>query len=423
MTEEEFRRALRSGLGRALQFAKETKPMPYRQALLDACVESHAYSPEHGTLAWFTWELIQESGEIDVYREQVRQSLTGHGDDMHADKRFALASYFARDGVQEMREAMYENFRPGPRQGDSLIYYFIHLDGLRGLLFAARQVGAAMKESPEKWDVGSSLFSAGERLGEEVTNRVLREAAEGDADIARFLAHHEDRDRRSATRPAAPSTFEELLERFAADPRGSSFLTRTWGRKATDAELQKAIEALASTDDPARQRFLLQVFGDRPYPGDPAGLFRFAESDDRRLAWAAISALEQVEHPAVREFALRLAEARTGRWYAAGLLVKNFEAGDHARILRWLESTTDEEEVHDLTLDIWKFLRAHPEPSATRAMAAYIYEYNPCSFCRERALERMIEVGYLPAKIAVECSFDANEDIRLLIGGRKRDGE
>ena len=74
---------LRLGLGRALQFAQRTKPLPYRQALLDDCVECNVCSPENGTHARFTYDLIRESGEVDLYREHVRNSLGNHGDDHH----------------------------------------------------------------------------------------------------------------------------------------------------------------------------------------------------------------------------------------------------------------------------------------------------------------------------------------------------
>lgn len=77
MTEPEFRRALRLGHGRALQFAMRCeKPMPYRQALLDTCVESQTYDPQiNGHFIDFIWELICLSGERELYRTHILQAL------------------------------------------------------------------------------------------------------------------------------------------------------------------------------------------------------------------------------------------------------------------------------------------------------------------------------------------------------------
>jgi hypothetical protein len=46
-----------------------------------------------------------------------------------------------------------------------------------------------------------------------------------------------------------------------------------------------------------------------------------------------------------------------------------------------------------------------------------LYERGPCSFCRERTVHRLIERGALTEELRLECSFDANGDIRDLAKG------
>jgi hypothetical protein len=41
-----------------------------------------------------------------------------------------------------------------------------------------------------------------------------------------------------------------------------------------------------------------------------------------------------------------------------------------------------------------------------------LYEYDPCSFCRESAVQYMSRHRMLTEKILKECLYDSNEDIR-----------
>ena len=71
---------------------------------------------------------------------------------------------------------------------------------------------------------------------------------------------------------------------------------------------------------------------------------------------------------------------------------------------------------HGLGIDLRKCWKRHPEPASEVRMLRALYEKGPCSFCREFLLSRLIELDSLPADLRAECAFDANEDVRLLVG-------
>jgi len=42
----------------------------------------------------------------------------------------------------------------------------------------------------------------------------------------------------------------------------------------------------------------------------------------------------------------------------------------------------------------------------------FVYEHTPCSPCRARAVELLLEPDIMPRELLAECRFDANEEIR-----------
>lgn len=402
MTEAEFRRALRFGLGRALQFTRRTRPFPYRQALLDACVECQTYDPQvDGTLGSFIWDVLEASGEKPAGREVVLRSLETAGDDHHAEKRFWLAMLFALEGDDEMRRVMHEQFRPGPRHGDGVGISFLEMDGLKGFLFPAGRIGMALREQGDQWDFGWFLSHAEEALGTEEAMQALREAAEGDADLARFLAMAEARSPGGGPRAehGGPVSFEDLCAR----PR-SRVSPIGWGRRAAEAELAKAADAVLARGE--QEPWLLSIFHWPAFPHDPAPLIAWAESDNAELARRSCVALRNVVHPAVRTLGIRLRDIQ--------LLERNSQPGDHAMILRWLADAVDDEDLHGIGQDALSFWKAHPDAETAAALLRMVYERMPCTQCRETAVRRMIEFGNVPSEIAEECAFDGSEEIRAL---------
>jgi hypothetical protein len=192
----------------------------------------------------------------------------------------------------------------------------------------------------------------------------------------------------------------------------------SWGARANDAELDHAARGLAAARSPKEQYAHLRIFARRLFPLDIQLLFSLVDVEDERVGLAATSALSQITHPEVRQLAFRLVETGAKwRGEAVELLARNFRPGDHAIAVRWFEAEDDLETLHSFGMDLTDLWEQHPDEETEVPMLLAMYERGPCSFCREKTVRRLIERGALTEELRLECSFDANDDIRDLVKG------
>jgi hypothetical protein len=119
----------------------------------------------------------------------------------------------------------------------------------------------------------------------------------------------------------------------------------------------------------------------------------------------------------VRELAFRLVNSDVeSRGEAIALLNKNFEPGDHDIVLGWYEAEQDRQIRHSFGMDLREFWKRHPDDRTDVRMQRSMYEKAPCSHCREIAVNRLIELDALTESMRAECAYDANSDIRDLVG-------
>jgi hypothetical protein len=198
-----------------------------------------------------------------------------------------------------------------------------------------------------------------------------------------------------------------------------TFLLRAWGELASDQELQLAANGLLAAKNSKQQLAHLQIFARRCFPLDVQVLLDLVDVQLDRLGFAAVKALTHVVHPAVRTLAFRLMDTRAKcRGDAIDLIARNYAPGDHRIVLRWFQEEDDRETRHSLGLDLIDFWKRHPDEGTEVLMLRSLYEKGPCSFCRESAVRRLMELGPLPDEIRAECAWDANTDIRELVNRR-----
>jgi hypothetical protein len=192
----------------------------------------------------------------------------------------------------------------------------------------------------------------------------------------------------------------------------------SWGERASDADLNQAALALAAAQNPKEQFAHLCIFARRLFPLDIEVLLNLVDQDQERVGLVALRALSQITHPAVRQLAFRLVDTQAKwRGQAIELLARNFSPGDHVIALRWFETEEDLETLHSFGMDLKDLWERHPDEETEVPMLLAMYERGPCSFCRERTVRRLIERGALTEELRLECSFDANGDIRDLVKG------
>jgi hypothetical protein len=189
-----------------------------------------------------------------------------------------------------------------------------------------------------------------------------------------------------------------------------------WGGAAAAEDLESAARGLLAAQTPTEQIQHLRIFARGQFPLHPKPLIELALSSNEQLARAAAVALSRMTDPSVRDLAFHLVQNRcTGHEYAIAMLDQNFESNDHEIALRWFENEPDRKARHRLGMDLVTFWEHHQQPTAESRVLLACYEKQPCSFCREYVVRRLIELDAHSPTLRAECAYDANEDIRRLV--------
>ena len=419
MDEDQFRRLLCLGHGRAILYATSHDIQSFRQVILDACLHCRAYDPQiEGTRASYMLDLLDLMPDKQSYYDAVLNALPDSTDDWDAVQRFHFAVCLALDGDERSRRAMYENYDPGPSKGEAIAIDFLEMDGIKGLLFAAEKIGALLMSTTEKVDLGWLLSASKERLGEQLTQEALRNAGIENPRIEAYRLAEEasrsrldERLRNSGELMNAP--YGQVRPKLPGMTGG--WITG-WGQRASEADLDEAARGLAASRNPKEQYTHLRIFARRRFPLDVRILLSLVDMKEERVGLAALGALSQITHPAVRQLAFRLVETRANwRGRAVALLARNFQPGDHKIVLRWFEAEEDAETLHSFGMDVTDLWEEHPDKENELPMLNALYERGPCSFCREKVVRQLIERRALTENLRLECSRDANCDIRDLL--------
>jgi len=422
MDESEIRHWLRSGLGRAILYARNHDMRPFKELLLDACLHCYSIDPQtEGTRADFMFDLVNRTPEREFYRDGVLNALRTSGDDWDAKQRFRFAALLAHEGDEQAKQMMYSSYDPGPNMGEAIGIEFVHLDGREGLLLVAEKMGKLLTTTQQNADLGWLMSVSADVLGEAEAKDVLRKGAEQSLFIETYRSAVEGSDANHGTQPDREWIKTATYDQFRAKwPSVLSYYSpRIWGLYATDMELQKAAHGLLVAPDVTMQIAHLKMFWDRPFPLDHDTLLTLAKSTHERVQHAAVVALVHVSSPAVRAFAFDLVRDHAPlRGFAVDLLAHNFHPGDHTIVLEWFEQENEEESLHTEARKLMSFWQSHPDESLYSRMLHGVYERCPCSFCREQAVELLLKRNDLLPALMAECEWDANEDIRELVKGK-----
>ena len=189
-----------------------------------------------------------------------------------------------------------------------------------------------------------------------------------------------------------------------------------WLRNHADTEtVEQYAAAYREQTQPELRAQALEAFSWCPYPDAPLPIIEDTQSDHEALQSAAWRALENLRNPVVRKFALENVDKgiRTPENFA--LLVTNY-LSDDAKLLETLlwefVETRDWDAVHAAGMDVYRVFEKDSGIPRPKHLLPILYEYNPCSFCRESALRFMSGHRMLTKEILEECRFDSSYEIR-----------
>lgn len=433
MTKKEFKEAMIRGHGRCV-IAVQKDPEKYRDMVLWACKRNFAYDAQmERTRSWYVYTMANAYPDKEIFIGAAAEALQKHRpndgwDLLHLSE---LLMFFALDGYESARQAVEEKYQETlagmferKRRPNRIFRELSDLEQLglvlvfdrKSFLRIAKDFGRLYREKSYMMDGDFPWFfeSKGKKY-----RRTMERAAHEDEDIACFL-------QRESAHIAA---LEELRARRKENPTqnlAKPMLSRWLAKNADKETIQQYATAYREQIQPKLRAEALTVFSSCPYPDDPHSIIQDSQSNYQELRNVAWRAMENIRHPAVREFALNNVRKgiRTSENFA--LLATNYMSEDGKmmeQLLRELIAQRDWEAFHTAGMDIYRIFYDYSGISRPKHLLPILYEYNPCSCCRESALSYMSKHRMLTMEILEECLYDCNEDIRHMAAKRLRNSK
>jgi hypothetical protein len=399
-----FKAALAKGSGRAMILMREAKATSFTTALLEACWISPAYDRQcEADRAPYVARLVEASGEVADLFERILAGVEGWGES-EEDILFplrVLSHLVTADRALERSRLL--AVLDGLDDEDRIYAAepLIQLNGYPAFRDALTLIAPQWED--EAWRVEDWLTVLRRREGPGI-DAVLEAGARTDALLAQALAGREPE-------PSRPRAEAEPFDRLRTGLREGII---RWGLLGPRPEAERRLlaEDLAGVEEAQRALPYLRFFARQPLPGDPKPLLRWRNDPDAKVRQFAWTALEKVDHWAVRALALEGLRALEPR--SLGLLRANYRPGDYAAVAAVLDVEMTAHEAHGVGLDVLDFRDRLTADERQHALLK-IYAKTPCSFCRADVVRALSEAGPLPDWLAEECRFDADPDTVALV--------
>jgi hypothetical protein len=435
-TFEEQREALARGLGRAMQWARAG--VLDEATLLHACLHDlRVENQSEDRRAPWLWKMMQEMGATERFRNPILSALAPSDNEADVNQVTGLALDYAKAGDMIFRHRLLSlamadlvPFSSGGYdiydQYDVAMDAVMELDGIDGFLTLAASSGHGLRKGFTNAQV-DTIFESGTRFfkKKKIYSALNRS---NDPNIVRFrkalqsiLASQKrfkqkSRILRQSESPTPEKTIE-LAQKSEEHP--STF--GNWGRNATEAQLKPVIEAIFETENITVLTRLIAVFMFRAWPDFDGRILKYHDHPDDDFRWYVYAALSWNAHPIVREFARSQLEIAPLDRNLMRLFVRNFRPGDEEAILRGTVTACDSDivgedrdfEVHSLLHWLLDVLKSN-ESADVSHLAIALYRWTPCSRCRSKAFEMLVEADAAPAWMIEECRDDASEDARAI---------
>ncbi len=428
MTKKEFKEAMLRGLGRCV-IAVRQEPEKYRDLVLWACKRNFAYDAQsEGTRSWYVYTMASAYPDKETFITAVAEALkkyrpNGGWDLLHLSE---LLMFFAQDGFVSARQAVEEKYQEifasmlaRKRRPNGVFHELSDLEQL-GLVLAvdsksflriAGDFGCLYREKKYMYD-GEFAWFFSSKGGQ--YRKTMESAARRDENIACFMRREQ----------ADIDAQEKLRQQWKKNPQTNltGFRLSRWLAKEAEPEtVERYALAYQGQKQPELRAVALTAFSCCPYPDDPHSIIEDTQSNCEELQNTAWRALENIRHPAVRAFALNNITngIRTPENFA--LLTTNYMPEDEEimeELLQELITKKDWDSFHAACMDIYRAFHEGSGIPHPKHLLPILYEYNPCSFCRESALVYMSKHRMLTKNLLEECQFDSNDDIRQIAAKR-----
>jgi hypothetical protein len=422
LSETAFGAALKTGHGRAMQQIVRHGAVGLEALIIEACLTCVSYDPqcEAPRAPWLCSLVDRAQMNEKVVKEIEAAQITLPSDD-HRDleQRSAILKELAASGSKNARRLLYSSLARFPGTASVIgAEEIVALDGVEGLIYVSRQLGRWLQLDHDFWTDDCLITQLDAASGTEVGLAALERVAMVDPDVGSFLAgvrsYRESRSSGATHAAWSALTAGEVVSYINSSPREQCYWLRRWGAQASHDQREIVFAALLASEQSEHVKRLFRCFTKTGVPRFDRRLLRWIDHSVGQVEWAAVAALAPLTHGDLRHAARRLIADGN---IASGikLLVNNFEDGDLAVCAEHLTLDEDIDQTHHLVGNVLDLCEAHPG-ERTLDCLLYVYEFSPCSTCRQRAVKALIDMSSTPAWVLAESAFDADPDTRVIIG-------
>ena len=407
MTQKDFKRYMRRGLGRCYTYLRDSNDADrYKKIVLWGCLHNLSYDIQvEGTRAAYVYSLAKLYSDDDYFVSPIINKFNNLPKSQYVYREFAnlcdLLALFAEGGNREALVALDEkrneyleflvakrSFRSYDYLRDRFERISVSMLGLKDTIELISDFGRLFIENKhynaDEFDW--FIFRLNEYYGKSRIKSLLKNESKKNGSVAAFFDSYKkisDPDVRKRLKRLSDVDAEELVDRLLAE---------------TDPEKKADILFLIrfKKNIPAR------VHGD---------IIKYARSEDSKLSERALYALTYCRSDAVYDFALSILDSDKNT-EAVEMLLMNYRPEIDARLFEIIKSY---EIDYDSTYDWHSVTSAVIAASDAGARIPkkyllYVYENTLCSYCRNNAVTALSKRRWLSSDIIEECRYDSNDE-------------
>ncbi|QQE12963.1 hypothetical protein JD969_05755 [Planctomycetota bacterium] len=443
--QDEFWRAMRQGLGRAILHVREHGVKDrdggdLTEMILTGCLYSFVLNPlfDWRRAKWMLM-MAEEAGIVDVVAERLlaeeRVGDVWTCNDWHEEHRREIAKelydYAMKRGDVELGERLkkwlYDNFR----QHEAFYHFFgweelFEVDGEKGLLFVCERLGQWFMENEDRREDGSVLEMYDEMYGKGEAKHVL-DSASGESEgvrvfLERLVIEDEEEDvsekkerRKHWWERLSGQEMVEAIRSKRNAPEALKRGYRFWGMRADEEDLKVVADAMYEEVDEGFLKDFMWVFDLRALPRVEQKAIDWMGHEDREVRQLAYEMMGNVKDERVRAWGMRKLKAGEDLADGAYRLFKvNMKAGDEKLLREAARVFGDPDDLHGEMLDIVNLVHEQKDAELVD-LIMFIYEWSPCGECKKGMVEKMRELECLPRWVDDELTWDVSaiEDKKL----------
>lgn len=437
LTVSEFSQALKIGLGRALLHVRDHGDEGVEEVLSQALLTYTAHDKQmESTRSYWLTRIVSLTGNCGGYSEKFVRSIEQKETHDRSQCLDVAETFFDR-GFEENRkvislitESAFKEKDPSCRF--SMITSLIEISGNLGFETLVRFFGENLNIFDD-YSCDSLLEYAEEELygvktwldenSKEDSVRVFNEAC------SRFRSSSDiSVEREPVDESKVFADFLSAIERREKPVRYPHHAS------LTAEEIEHLCNLINTTEDQWTLREYVLGFrrGVKPLEIEVTEkMLLLTESSDEAMVRAATSMLKKVRSPLLRKYAMSALDRNPIR--AIEIIKRSIEVADLPEVLTSLERLNEPDDFHTAAMCVRSIIdelsesdNSESELSSGRITTdeatlaslfteslIWLYERNPCGFCRGSILDQLIEWNAIPKDILYECQWDSNSETRM----------